>query len=332
MGQTVSGRELTCSPRAASSCSDGSRAAATRRSSSRSPAGRTPAYAVYKPEAGERPLSDFEPGLYRRERAAYLLSESLGWGLVPPTVIREEAPLGVGSLQWFIECDFQRALLHAVRGRPRDPPRPGPDRPVRLRRQQHRPQERPRAARRRRPGLGHRPRAVLLGSVQAAHRDLGLRRGAHPRCPAGGHRPARREPCLPRWRSSSTTTRSPPCSAASSAWSTPGRCRWTALACVIPGRSYGRPRRSQLALRPAPALLQTYRKLRVGAQSAGKSAEERDFLHEALTQGVLTAAGDGNTGHLMTPGRPRRLIHELQPPYGRYLKDLRACRYAQMAT
>ena len=65
------------------------------------------AYAVYKPEAGERPLSDFEPGLYRRERAAYLLSESLEWGLVPPTVIREEAPLGVGSLQWFIECDFQ---------------------------------------------------------------------------------------------------------------------------------------------------------------------------------------------------------------------------------
>ena len=64
-------------------------------------------YAVYKPEAGERPLSDVEPGLYKRERAAYLLSESLGWGLVPPTVIREEAPLRVGSLQWFIECDFQ---------------------------------------------------------------------------------------------------------------------------------------------------------------------------------------------------------------------------------
>ncbi|WP_104061717.1 SCO1664 family protein [Arthrobacter sp. 4R501] len=69
--------------------------------------GEESAYAVYKPEAGERPLSDFEPGLYRRERAAYLLSESLGWGLVPPTVIREEAPLGVGSLQWFIEGDFQ---------------------------------------------------------------------------------------------------------------------------------------------------------------------------------------------------------------------------------
>ncbi|MEV5050273.1 SCO1664 family protein [Arthrobacter sp. LAR12-1-1.1] len=65
------------------------------------------ACAVYKPEAGERPLSDFEAGLYRRERAAYLLSESLEWGLVPPTVIREEAPAGVGSLQWFIECDFR---------------------------------------------------------------------------------------------------------------------------------------------------------------------------------------------------------------------------------
>ncbi|MET3812090.1 SCO1664 family protein [Arthrobacter sp. UYEF3] len=64
------------------------------------------AWAVYKPEAGERPLSDFEPGLHRRERAAYLLSEHLGWGLVPPTVIREDAPLAVGSLQWFIENDF----------------------------------------------------------------------------------------------------------------------------------------------------------------------------------------------------------------------------------
>lgn len=64
------------------------------------------AWAVYKPEAGERPLSDFEPGLYRRERAAYLLSEHLNWALVPPTVIREDPPLGVGSLQWFIEGDM----------------------------------------------------------------------------------------------------------------------------------------------------------------------------------------------------------------------------------
>ena len=65
------------------------------------------ACAVYKPEAGERPLHDFEPGLYRRERAAYLLSEHLQWGIVPPTVLREDSPLGIGSLQWFIECDFR---------------------------------------------------------------------------------------------------------------------------------------------------------------------------------------------------------------------------------
>lgn len=65
------------------------------------------AQAVYKPLAGERPLSDFPPGLHKRERAAYVLSESLGWGMVPPTVIREDAPLGEGSLQWFIDCDFR---------------------------------------------------------------------------------------------------------------------------------------------------------------------------------------------------------------------------------
>ena len=65
-------------------------------------------FAVYKPESGERPLSDFAPGLYKRERAAYLLSEWLGWGFIPHTVVREDAPRGVGSLQWFIECDYQQ--------------------------------------------------------------------------------------------------------------------------------------------------------------------------------------------------------------------------------
>jgi len=55
--------------------------------------------AVYKPEAGERPLWDFESGLHRREVAAYLLSDWLGWDLVPPTVVREDAPAGVGSMQ-----------------------------------------------------------------------------------------------------------------------------------------------------------------------------------------------------------------------------------------
>ncbi|MGH7384870.1 MAG: SCO1664 family protein, partial [Candidatus Rokuibacteriota bacterium] len=45
--------------------------------------------AVYKPERGERPLWDFPSGLHRREIAAYLLSEALGWGLVPPTAPRD---------------------------------------------------------------------------------------------------------------------------------------------------------------------------------------------------------------------------------------------------
>jgi uncharacterized repeat protein (TIGR03843 family) len=65
------------------------------------------ALAVYKPERGERPLWDFPPGLYRREIAAYLLSEALGWGLVPPTMQRE-GPLGDGSLQLFVPADFRQ--------------------------------------------------------------------------------------------------------------------------------------------------------------------------------------------------------------------------------
>jgi uncharacterized repeat protein (TIGR03843 family) len=61
--------------------------------------------AVYKPGRGERPLWDFPPNLYRREIAAYLLSQALGWGLVPPTV-ECEGPLGPGSLQAFVAADF----------------------------------------------------------------------------------------------------------------------------------------------------------------------------------------------------------------------------------
>jgi uncharacterized repeat protein (TIGR03843 family) len=63
--------------------------------------------AVYKPGRGERPLWDFPSGLYRREVAAYRLSELLGWGLVPPTVLRD-GPLGEGSFQLFIEADFEQ--------------------------------------------------------------------------------------------------------------------------------------------------------------------------------------------------------------------------------
>ena len=58
--------------------------------------------AVYKPRRGERPLWDFPAGLDRREVAAYELSEALGWGLVPETVLRDDLPHGVGSLQRFV--------------------------------------------------------------------------------------------------------------------------------------------------------------------------------------------------------------------------------------
>lgn len=65
--------------------------------------------AVYKPRRGETPLWDFPPGtLAAREVAAYLVSEAAGWGIVPPTVLRDEGPLGPGSLQLFIEHDPER--------------------------------------------------------------------------------------------------------------------------------------------------------------------------------------------------------------------------------
>jgi uncharacterized repeat protein (TIGR03843 family) len=64
--------------------------------------------AVYKPARGERPLWDFPRGLWRREVAAYALSEALGWGLVPPTLAREDAPYGPGSLQRFVRADFEQ--------------------------------------------------------------------------------------------------------------------------------------------------------------------------------------------------------------------------------
>ena len=65
------------------------------------------ALTVYKPGRGERPLWDFPPGLYKREAAAWELSEALGWGLVPPTVVRE-GPLGPGSVQLFVDADFEQ--------------------------------------------------------------------------------------------------------------------------------------------------------------------------------------------------------------------------------
>jgi uncharacterized repeat protein (TIGR03843 family) len=72
------------------------------------------AHCVYKPVAGERPLWDFPDGtLARREVAAYELSEATGWGLVPPTVLRD-GPFGEGMVQLWIEADPSAPLLALV--------------------------------------------------------------------------------------------------------------------------------------------------------------------------------------------------------------------------
>ena len=61
---------------------------------------------VYKPTQGERPLWDFpRESLARREVAAFLVSEAIGWEFVPPTVYRQDGPIGPGSLQLFIDHD-----------------------------------------------------------------------------------------------------------------------------------------------------------------------------------------------------------------------------------
>ena len=70
--------------------------------------------AVYKPHRGERPLWDFPDGLHLREVAAYRLSETLGWGVVPETVARDDAPLGAGSLQRFVRADFSEHYFTLV--------------------------------------------------------------------------------------------------------------------------------------------------------------------------------------------------------------------------
>lgn len=60
---------------------------------------------VYKPMAGEKPLWDFPDGsLAHREVAAYLVSEALGWNIVPRTWLRD-GPLGEGMVQLWQETD-----------------------------------------------------------------------------------------------------------------------------------------------------------------------------------------------------------------------------------
>ncbi len=71
---------------------------------------------IYKPVAGERPLWDFPHGtLAQREVAAYAVSEATGWGLVPPTVLRD-GPYGEGMVQLWIEGRSEDGLLALVDG------------------------------------------------------------------------------------------------------------------------------------------------------------------------------------------------------------------------
>jgi hypothetical protein len=72
--------------------------------------------AVWKPTAGERPLFDFPIGtLARREVAAFLVSEALGWGVVPPTLLRD-GPYGAGMVQQWIDADPEADVIAMVNG------------------------------------------------------------------------------------------------------------------------------------------------------------------------------------------------------------------------
>ena len=70
---------------------------------------------IYKPIAGERPLWDFPDGtLAAREVATYLISEALGFGLVPPTILRD-GPFGPGMVQLWIDTDPTVELVQVMR-------------------------------------------------------------------------------------------------------------------------------------------------------------------------------------------------------------------------
>jgi len=71
---------------------------------------------VYKPVAGERPLWDFPGGtLAGREVAAFALSESLGWDIVPPTWMCD-GPLGAGMAQLWRQPDPEQEAVTLIGG------------------------------------------------------------------------------------------------------------------------------------------------------------------------------------------------------------------------
>ena len=71
-------------------------------------------HAIYKPTLGERPLDDFPDGtLAFREVAAWHVSEASGWGIVPPTILRD-GPFGEGMLQAFVDADLEVDVVAMV--------------------------------------------------------------------------------------------------------------------------------------------------------------------------------------------------------------------------
>ena len=69
---------------------------------------------IYKPARGERPLWDFPDAIYRREVAAYEFAIGLGLDIVPETVVRESGVYGEGSIQRYIEADFEEQYFTRV--------------------------------------------------------------------------------------------------------------------------------------------------------------------------------------------------------------------------
>ncbi|WP_291055902.1 SCO1664 family protein [Herbiconiux sp.] len=74
--------------------------------------GETPV--VYKPIRGEKPLWDFPDGcLAHREVAAHLVSDALGWNVVPLTWLGE-GPLGEGMVQLWQDLDPEQDAVDLV--------------------------------------------------------------------------------------------------------------------------------------------------------------------------------------------------------------------------
>ncbi len=69
---------------------------------------------IYKPTSGQRQLWDFDSEtLAAREWLTYEVSEALGVGVVPPTVLGG-GPMGPGSIQRYVEPDLEVDLVAMV--------------------------------------------------------------------------------------------------------------------------------------------------------------------------------------------------------------------------